>query len=102
MDTIMGTADGQPGWLRWWFDFWIRVQHPDAAFFAYLVAVVETLIALALLAGLARKLTYIAAAGFSVLIWATAEGFGGPVHLRVLRHRHRGHLRGRVRRAATR
>jgi nitrite reductase (NO-forming) len=78
MSTIMGQADGQPGWLRWWFDFWIRLQHPQAMFFAYLVAVVETLIAAALLAGFARKLTYIAAAGFSVLIWATAEGFGGP------------------------
>jgi nitrite reductase (NO-forming) len=28
--------------------------------------------------GFARKLTYIAAATFSVLIWATVEGFGGP------------------------
>ena len=78
MDTIMGQADGQPGWLRWWFGFWIRIQHPQATFFAYLVAVIETLIAVALIAGFARKLTYIAAAGFSVLIWATAEGFGGP------------------------
>ncbi len=47
-------------------------------FFAYLVALVETLIAVALIAGFARKYTYIAAAVFSVLIWATAEGFGGP------------------------
>jgi nitrite reductase (NO-forming) len=78
MSTIMGQADGQPGWLRWWFDFWIRIQHPQPMFFAYLVAAAETLIAVALIAGIARKTTYIAAAGFSVLIWATAEGFGGP------------------------
>ncbi len=78
MATIMGQADGQPGWLRWWFDFWIRTQHPQAVFFAYLVAVIETLIALALIAGFARKVTYLAAIAFSVLIWATAEGFGGP------------------------
>jgi len=78
MDTIMGIRDGQPGWLRWWFDFWINLQHPRAMFFAYLVAVVETLIAVALIAGLARKLTYSAAIVFSLLIWATAEGFGGP------------------------
>jgi len=78
MDTIMGQADGQPGWLRWWFDFWIRLQHPQAMFFAYLVAVIETLIAVALIAGFARKTTYVAAIGFSFLIWATAEGFGGP------------------------
>ncbi len=78
MDTIMGQAQGQPGWLKPWFDFWINLQHPNAVFFAYLVAVVETLIALALIAGFARKITYISAIVFSLLIWATAEGFGGP------------------------
>ncbi len=78
MDTIMGQAQGQPGWLKPWFDFWINLQHPRAAFFAYLVAVIETLIAVALIAGFARKLTYIAAIVFSLLIWGTAEGFGGP------------------------
>ncbi len=78
MSTIMGQADGQPGWLKGWFDFWINLQHPRAAFFAYLVAAVETLIAVALITGFARKLSYIAAIVFSLLIWATAEGFGGP------------------------
>ena len=78
MSVIMGQAQGQPGWLKPWFDFWINLQHPRATFFAYLVAVIETLIALALIAGFARKITYISAAVFSLLIWATAEGFGGP------------------------
>jgi nitrite reductase (NO-forming) len=78
MSTIMGQADGQPGWLKGWFTFWINLQHPQATFFAYLVAVVETLIAVAVIAGFARKVTYISAVAFSVLIWATAEGFGGP------------------------
>ncbi|HCX83613.1 MAG TPA: hypothetical protein DHV14_00410, partial [Micrococcales bacterium] len=41
MDTIMEQAEGQPGWLQPWFRFWIDLQHPDSAFFAYLVAVVE-------------------------------------------------------------
>ena len=78
MSTIMGIRDGQPQWLRWWFDFWIHLQEPRVLFFAYLVAVIETLIALALILGFARKLTYISAIGFSLLIWSTAEGFGGP------------------------
>ncbi len=78
MSTIMGQADGQPGWLKGWFDFWINLQHPRAVFFAYLVAAVETLIAVALITGFARKTAYIAAIVFSLLIWATAEGFGGP------------------------
>ena len=78
MGAIMGEAQGQPGWLRPRFDIWINFQHPRVTFFAYLVAVTETLIALALIAGFARKLTYGAAIVFSLLIWATAEGFGGP------------------------
>jgi nitrite reductase (NO-forming) len=78
MSVIMGEAQGQPGWLRPWFNFWIRFQHPDALFLAYLAAVIETLIALALIIGFARKLTYLSAIAFSLLIWGTAEGFGGP------------------------
>jgi uncharacterized membrane protein YphA (DoxX/SURF4 family) len=78
MGTIMGQAQGQPGWLRPWFGFWINLQHPRVMFFAYLVAAVETLIALALVAGFARKASYISAIAFSLLLWATAEGFGGP------------------------
>ncbi len=78
MGAIMGQAQGQPGWLKPWFDLWINLQHPRVMFFAYLVAVAETLIAVALLAGFARKVTYLAAIVFSLLIWATAEGFGGP------------------------
>jgi nitrite reductase (NO-forming) len=78
MPTIMGEADGQPGWLKPWYHFWINAQHPDATFMAFLVAVLETLIAVALITGFARKLTYGAAIVFSLLIWGTAEGFGGP------------------------
>lgn len=78
MSVIMAEAQGQPGWLQPWFHFWIRFQHPDAMFLAYLAAVIETLIAVALIAGFARKLTYLSAIAFSLLIWGTAEGFGGP------------------------
>ena len=38
----------------------------------------QTLLAIALLLGFARKTTYALGALFSLLIWATAEGFGGP------------------------
>ena len=78
MDTIMSQAKGQPGWLHPWFSFWINLQHPRVTFFAYLVAVVETLIAAGLIFGFARKLTYVSAILLSLLIWSTAEGFGGP------------------------
>jgi nitrite reductase (NO-forming) len=75
---ITGAAKGQPGWLSWWFDFWVKLQTPRPTFFAYFVAVLETLIALALIFGFARKLSYISIAVFSFLMWGVAEGFGGP------------------------
>ncbi len=78
MDTIMGQAQDQPVWLEPWFTFWINLQHPYPALFAYLVAVLETGIAVAVILGFARKLTYVGAIVLSLLIWGTAEGFGGP------------------------
>jgi nitrite reductase (NO-forming) len=72
------SAQGQPGWLHGWFHLWINMVAPNSGFFAYSTAVIETLVAVAVLVGFARKFTYISAALFSVLIWATAEGFGGP------------------------
>ena len=75
---ISGAGQGQPGWLKPWFSFWTNLQSPHAGFFVTVVAVLETLVALAVLFGVARKVSYIAAAGFSVVIWAVAEGFGGP------------------------
>jgi nitrite reductase (NO-forming) len=51
---------------------------PNPGFFAYSTAVIETLVAAAVIFGFARMFTYVSAALFSVLIWATAEGFGGP------------------------
>jgi uncharacterized membrane protein YphA (DoxX/SURF4 family) len=71
-------AQGQPGWLHGWFHLWINMVAPNSGFFAYSTAVIETLVAVAVIVGFARKFTYISAALFSVLIWATAEGFGGP------------------------
>jgi uncharacterized membrane protein YphA (DoxX/SURF4 family) len=74
MITMAGK--GQPGWLQPWFHFWASPVHPTA--FAYGAAVIETLIAVALVFGVALKFTYISGAVFSLLIWAIAEGFGGP------------------------
>jgi uncharacterized membrane protein YphA (DoxX/SURF4 family) len=76
--TMNGLADGQPAWLRPWFDLWGGMGHTEALMFAYLIAVTETAIALAVIFGFARKITYIVAAGYSLMLWAVAEGFGGP------------------------
>jgi nitrite reductase (NO-forming) len=78
LGMLTDARKGQASWLHPWFNFWIDLQRPRVTFFAYLVAAVETLIALGLILGFARKITYISGAVFSLLIWSTAEGFGGP------------------------
>lgn len=78
LDQIKSAADGQPSWLHGWFSFWIHFLAHNPHVFAALVALIETLIALALIFGVARRVTYLSAAIFSLLIWSIPEGFGGP------------------------
>lgn len=78
LDEISGAAEDQPKWLHPWFNFWTKVASSNPRLLAYVIAVVETLIALALILGVARAVTYFAAALFTLAIWAIPEGFGGP------------------------
>jgi nitrite reductase (NO-forming) len=78
LDQLRTGARGQPRWLHPWFHLVVRLVSPRIGLFAYGTAVLETLLALALIAGFARKFTYIGGAVYSLLVWATAEGFGGP------------------------
>jgi uncharacterized membrane protein YphA (DoxX/SURF4 family) len=78
LSSIKGAGMGQPGWTQWWFHFWTNMQHPAPTFWAIVVAILETLVALAVILGFARKASYIASAVFCVVIWGVAEGFGGP------------------------
>lgn len=75
---LQNAMKGQPLWLAPWFNFWLRlvIQHTD--FFVLATRLIETAIAIGLLLGLARRITYIAGVLFSLLIWSTAEGLGGP------------------------
>jgi nitrite reductase (NO-forming) len=69
-------AAGQPGWLMPWFYLSRTVIAVQPAVWAHGIALVETGIALALILGFARKLTYLGGAVWSMFIWTTAEGFG--------------------------
>ena len=78
LDQLRAGAQGQPRWVHPWFHLVVRLVSPRIALFAYGTAIVETLLAFALLAGFARKFTYMGGAVYSLLVWATAEGFGRP------------------------
>ncbi|MCO5054158.1 multicopper oxidase domain-containing protein [Thermomonas sp.] len=75
---LHNAATGQPAWSAWWFSMWIALVTPNVTFFVWATRIAEVLLAVALLFGIARKFTYIIGILFSLLIWSTAEGFGGP------------------------
>jgi thiosulfate dehydrogenase [quinone] large subunit len=78
LSQVTAAAQGQPAWLLPWFHFWARFIALAPAPFAYLSAITESLIGVALLLGLARQVTYFAAAAYAFFLWAIPEGFGGP------------------------
>src|SRR5258705_5281085 len=79
LGMLTDVSQGQPAFLRPWFSLVTTVASDGrASFLAAGSAALETYLAVALLTGFARKLTYVVGAGYTALIWATAEGFGGP------------------------
>lgn len=78
LPSMVTAAQGQAHWLMPWFDFWIRLMRPAPGLWVDLIALTETAIAILLLTGLARRAVYIGGALYSLSIWSTAEGFGGP------------------------
>lgn len=74
---LQGAASGQPAWILPWFTFWISVTSTDPYAFALFIALVETLLALAIIFGFMRKVTYLLGAAFSFFLWSIPEGFGG-------------------------
>lgn len=75
---LRNAAEGQPAWSAWWFNTWIDLVEPNAGVFLWLTRLATTLLALALLFGFARRTVYVIGALYSLLIWSTAGGFGGP------------------------
>lgn len=75
---LQNAANAQPHWLQGWFHMWLRLVTMQTTFFISATRLIETAIAIGLLLGFARRITYFAGALFSLLIWSTAEGFGGP------------------------
>jgi nitrite reductase (NO-forming) len=77
---LTGAQDGQPWPIHHWIGFWVNTVGVDPTFFAYATALGETAIAIALIAGVFSNLTTVVGVLLSVVIWSTAEGFGGPYH----------------------
>jgi uncharacterized membrane protein YphA (DoxX/SURF4 family) len=75
---VSGVMADQPAAVQAWLKFWVDVIQIDPHVFAHFVAVAETALAVALILGLFSNLAYLGGVLLSIVIWSTAEGFGGP------------------------
>lgn len=75
---LSGALNGQPAPAHAWIYFWIHVVQVSPLLFAHLEALGETAIAIGLIFGIFGNLTNIGGFFLSLMIWSTAEGFGGP------------------------
>jgi uncharacterized membrane protein YphA (DoxX/SURF4 family) len=78
LQTVKGADAGEPAWLNHWFNGWYRIIGSNPHLFAVIIIITETLTAVSLILGIARRLNYALGAILSFLIWSVAEGFGGP------------------------
>jgi thiosulfate dehydrogenase (quinone) large subunit len=69
---------GQPPAMEAWITFWLRVISIHPHFLAYLVAITETTIAVCLILGAFSNLVCGIGVLLALMIWSTAQGFGGP------------------------
>ena len=78
---IVGVVKAQaavaPPSLNGWFSFWEGQVSAAPAFYAYLVGILELLLAVCLIFGLGRKIGYMGGTVFAILAWGVGEGFGG-------------------------
>lgn len=79
--NIVGTVHAQaavaPPSLGGWFAFWEAQVAAAPAFYAYLIGILEALLAISLILGFGRKIGYLGGAVFALLAWGVGEGFGG-------------------------
>jgi len=68
----------QPGFVNGWIRVWVDIVKTDPHLWAYLVALGETVIALSLLLGVGTRIFAVLGGVLALVIWTTAEGFGGP------------------------
>src|SRR5262245_36438201 len=77
-DYLTSAQQDQPWPVHHWIGFWVNTVGVDPTVFAYLVAAGETAIAIALILGVFVNLTSVVGVLLTMVIWSTAEGFGGP------------------------
>ncbi|MCI4363080.1 MAG: DoxX family protein [Thermoplasmata archaeon] len=76
--AVQTAAGNAPSWLSGWYSFWVTQANGNPSLIVYTVGILELALGIAVVAGLLRKVAYVAGVALSLLIWAVPEGFGGP------------------------
>ena len=71
-------AQGQSAFVQGWIHLWVQTVSVNPHVFGIIVAIAETALGLALIFGLFTRLAIAGGIALSLVIWTTAEGFGGP------------------------
>ena len=77
-DYILEGTQNQSALVQAWIHLWVTGVSVDPHFFAIVVAIAETAIAIGLLFGLFTEIAIAGGIAMTLVIWSTAEGFGGP------------------------
>ncbi len=75
---LSGAVQGQASWVVSWLNFWIDLVKGAPSTFGIIVAIAETAIAIGLIFGLFSNVVDVGGGILALVIWSTAEGFGGP------------------------
>jgi uncharacterized membrane protein YphA (DoxX/SURF4 family) len=75
---LTGALDGQPALVKAWIGFWINIINVNPHVFGVMVALGESALAVALIFGVFSNLAALGGVLLTLVIWSTAEGFGGP------------------------
>ncbi|MDR3546925.1 MAG: DoxX family protein [Candidatus Pacebacteria bacterium] len=75
---LTSALDGQPAWIQDWINMWVHFVSINPHAFAIVVALGESAIAAGLIFGLFTRLALAGGIILALVIWVTAEGFGGP------------------------
>ncbi|MGC8549667.1 MAG: hypothetical protein ACP5M4_08200 [Acidobacteriaceae bacterium] len=79
---ISSAESGQPGFVVAYQQLWIAIiTHTSPLFFSVMSALTEAALAWSLLTGKLLRIFLPIGFVFSLLIWSTAEGFGGPYRI---------------------
>ena len=71
-------AQGQSALVQAWVNLWIQGVSVNPHLFGIIVAIAETCLGVSLIFGLFTEFAIVGGTALSLVIWSTAEGFGGP------------------------